>query len=433
MIGVIADDLTGAAEIAGIGLRHGLSAEVVWEGPLENKADLICFDTDSRSLPAGEAGAKAAMAAGWLGEAGAKWIYKKVDSVLRGPVLAELQAVQGRLGLSQTLLVPANPSRNRVITGGNYFVNGSPIHQSEFARDPEYPRTNPSVLALLGAAAAGHVRVCEVGVLPELAGVLVGEAATPADLARWAGCFTPKLLVAGGGEFFAAMLAAQGHRHISTAHSPVIGDANEPERGRPRPLGMAEGGEANPTRQQPIRAKRAGTPALRFDAAPAADGPELFVCGSVSESCRQFVRSSVLSGIPVFSLPEQLLAKPCLTPALTQQLSSEIVAAGASHRRVVLEIGLPVVQDRSLGRKLTLCLAELAATVLRSGRVRRVYTEGGATAVELARLMGWRSLTAVREVAPGVVMSVVGRDGIQFTVKPGSYLWPASVQKPLAG
>ena len=92
MIGVIADDLTGAAEIAGIGWRHGLSAEVILDGRPKCGADLVCIDTDSRSCSSREAAKRVASAVASLRKAGAKWIYKKVDSVLRGHVIAELEA-----------------------------------------------------------------------------------------------------------------------------------------------------------------------------------------------------------------------------------------------------------------------------------------------------------------------------------------------------
>ena len=93
MIGVIADDLTGAAELGAVGLRHGLRAEIVCRGEPSGRADLVCVDTDSRACDAPAAAKRAAAAAQILRAAGAAWIYKKVDSVLRGQVTAEVEAV----------------------------------------------------------------------------------------------------------------------------------------------------------------------------------------------------------------------------------------------------------------------------------------------------------------------------------------------------
>ena len=151
MIGVIADDLTGAAELGAVGLRHGLSAEIVRSGEPSGRADLVCVDTDSRSCEPAAAAKRAAVAAKMLRAAGATWIYKKVDSVLRGQVTAEVEAVMKQLQLDRALLLPANPSLGRTIHDGQYFVQGKPIHKTEFARDPEYPRRWSQVVRLLAA------------------------------------------------------------------------------------------------------------------------------------------------------------------------------------------------------------------------------------------------------------------------------------------
>lgn len=70
----------------------------------------------------------------------ARWIYNKTDSVLRGNVTHEVEAVIQALGLDGVLLVPANPSLGRTIEGGRYFVRGRPLHETEFARDPRHQR-----------------------------------------------------------------------------------------------------------------------------------------------------------------------------------------------------------------------------------------------------------------------------------------------------
>ena len=149
MIGVIADDLTGAAELGAIGWRHGLRAEIVRSGKPGGTADLVCVDTDSRACEPDVAAKRAAGAAKLLRAAGAKWIYKKVDSVLRGQVTAEVEAVMKQLKLTRALLLPANPSLGRTIRGGEYFLHGKPLHKTEFAHDPHFPRRSSQVLRLV--------------------------------------------------------------------------------------------------------------------------------------------------------------------------------------------------------------------------------------------------------------------------------------------
>jgi D-threonate/D-erythronate kinase len=151
MIVILADDLTGAAELAGVAAARGLSAEVQPVTFLpDTDARVIAVDTRTRGAPADEAARRVADFARQVARAGPEWVFKKVDSVLRGPVLAEVRSAAAALGLPRTLLVPANPSRGRSIQGGRYRVGGRPLHETAFAQDPEYPATTDDVVTLLG-------------------------------------------------------------------------------------------------------------------------------------------------------------------------------------------------------------------------------------------------------------------------------------------
>ena len=74
-----------------------------------------------------------------VGAQDAQRMFKKVDSVLRGPVAAEIEAALDGLGLDRAVLVPANPSRGRIIRDGAYFMDGVPLDETEFADDPMHP------------------------------------------------------------------------------------------------------------------------------------------------------------------------------------------------------------------------------------------------------------------------------------------------------
>ena len=202
----IADDLTGAAEIAAVGHRAGWPAEVItrWSEPREGV--LTVLDTDTR-LARPDAAARALAAIGRSVARGPPgFVFKKTDSVLRGPVLAELAALADALGRRRILLLPANPSLGRVIRDGHYFVNGVPLHETAFARDPHHPASTSDVAALLG----GGVSVCAPGAELPSNGVIVGAAASPEDVAAWARRLDNSMLAAGGRDFFTAALHALG-------------------------------------------------------------------------------------------------------------------------------------------------------------------------------------------------------------------------------
>ena len=205
MIAVIADDISGAAELAGAAVRHGLRAEVQTSFDPGSDADVICIDTDTRSMSAQAAAREAGEAARRVAEARPDWVYKKCDSVLRGHVLAELRAVMAATGLLRAVLVPANPSRARVIRGGFLFVNDQPLHATAFARDPEYPRTTSSIGELLGG---------------DLGGLAAPDADCEADLIRHAALADAGTLAGGGVDFFEALLARRGFAPAAGAEIP---------------------------------------------------------------------------------------------------------------------------------------------------------------------------------------------------------------------
>jgi uncharacterized protein YgbK (DUF1537 family) len=214
MIAVVADDYTGAAELAGIGFSHGLSSGIQTEFGPECPDELVAIDTDSRSCPEPVAARRVAHIAGCLLSCGPTWIFKKVDSVLRGPVLAELRSMLLATGKRRAILAPANPSRGRIIRAGHYFVDGRPIEQSAFRNDPQCPIRSSDVLTMLGGHGSPDVRVAGLDPCPKLpdAGIIVAETSTQEDVARWAASVASSTLAAGGADFFAALLAAK-ERH----------------------------------------------------------------------------------------------------------------------------------------------------------------------------------------------------------------------------
>ena len=92
MIVVIADDFTGAAELAGLGLRYGLRVEMSTVVNQDTDAELLIIATDTRSVSKDEARQEMEKATCEILKLKPELIFKKVDSVLRGHILAELTA-----------------------------------------------------------------------------------------------------------------------------------------------------------------------------------------------------------------------------------------------------------------------------------------------------------------------------------------------------
>ncbi len=133
---VIADDITGAAEIAGIAFQQGQEVNLVCDRPIVASQITTVIATDTRSMTEKEAVDETLRIAEGLQE---QTIFKKTDSALRGNVVAELTALMEATHREQVVYLPANPSKGRIIRQGVYYVNGKPLHETEFSYDPEFP------------------------------------------------------------------------------------------------------------------------------------------------------------------------------------------------------------------------------------------------------------------------------------------------------
>lgn len=215
MIAVIADDLTGAAEMAGIAWRFGLSAELFLQDISDTNADVLIVSTDSRSLPKEKALEQTRKITQQVQALHPEWVYKKTDSVLRGYVVEELQEQMEILEKPRAFILSANPSMGRTICGGEYYVQGQKIHTTGFANDPEFPVRNSSVSDMLQRKA---VVLFSDAILP-VRGMVAGEAADSEAVTHWAKRLDHSWLLAGAGDFFEALLSRnagqQKNRSIS--------------------------------------------------------------------------------------------------------------------------------------------------------------------------------------------------------------------------
>ncbi|SDL30903.1 four-carbon acid sugar kinase family protein [Siphonobacter aquaeclarae] len=202
MIAVLADDLTGAAEIAGIGRRYGLRTELALDIIPDTQPDLLVVTADTRSLSEEEAIHRTGELCRKLLTLNPEWVYKKIDSVLRGHVRAELEVQRAVFGQQKVWIVPAHPLMERGVKNGLYVSGGRLISETAFAHDPEFPVKDARVTRLLNLPEAVSVRVGEP--LPAFAGWFIGEATSPEEIAGWA--MRCEGLLAGAAPFFEACL-----------------------------------------------------------------------------------------------------------------------------------------------------------------------------------------------------------------------------------
>jgi hypothetical protein len=365
---VIADDLSGAAEIAGIAARFGLPARLLrgCAAPVEDGATVI--DTDSRDCSVADAigAVRRCMAGVRTGEF--DLVFKKTDSALRGHILAEVGCIMDALHLSSAVLVPHNPSRGRTIERGRYFIEGVPLDQTSFANDPVHPARTADVLQRLGRLEGRKLQCLEPGKAAPMDGLVIGAARSIEDVNGWAASVPGRAtLPVGAADFFTSLLRARG-------------------------LQSTRG----------LIARLAG-------------GPRLFICGSAARPTEILVARARAAGIAVCALPDD-----------PQHWHRLVLDSLQQSEAAVAVIGRPVDSAPGAARQFERLLADLTERVLAAIPIQHLFLEGGATASAVCRRMGWNELEICGELATGVVqMRAPG--GQSLVVKPGSYLWPEAV------
>lgn len=140
---VVADDLTGATdtghEFAARGLKTVVSASSSCSSGTQRgvaEADVHVIDTDSRYAdpPAASTAVERTIAG-----RDPAFVYKKIDSTLRGNLVAEVDAALDATDADLALVAPASPRNGRTTVGGYHLVDGVPVAETEAGNDPDGP------------------------------------------------------------------------------------------------------------------------------------------------------------------------------------------------------------------------------------------------------------------------------------------------------
>jgi D-threonate/D-erythronate kinase len=380
MIAVIADDLTGAAELGGLGLRYNLKVEIATEVNANTKAELLIISADTRSIKEADAVEKIKKITKELLWLRPQTIYKKIDSVLRGHVVAEIKAQMEVMKLERALIVPANPQLDRIIKGGQYYYKGELIHLSSFSKDPEFPITSSLVTDMLRDRNVAVIKQDEL--LPST-GITVGEVQREEDLDVWASKVDTNILLAGGSGFFTALL---DHRHVSgESKSSVVG-------------------------------AELGTPML-------------FVCGTTFHKSREAIRQLKYNGGPVSYMPTKSIGSTS-TDHDYEHWSDEVVQLLSSNGNAIVAIEESPTSEQANANDLREKMACVVEQVMQKVKIKELVIEGGSTAASIIRKQNFTTLVPVQELSAGVIrMRVENKDGLYLTIKPGSYDWSPELWK----
>ena len=154
VIGIIADDLTGANDTALQFFIKGSNTEIIFDTDenIQNHPNVGTFalTTESRNIDAKEAAQKVWEGAKKLKEnLSVEYFYKKIDSTLRGNIAVETLAMLDAIGYDAAVIAPAFIREGRITIGGYQLLKGVPIERTDAARDtyaPIYDSYIPDIL-----------------------------------------------------------------------------------------------------------------------------------------------------------------------------------------------------------------------------------------------------------------------------------------------
>ncbi len=381
MICIVADDFTGAAEVAGICLRKGVAVGFLSDIPdVESirsvDAAVLVLAEDTRSFTAEGAVKVSRLLAENLKAAGVSCVLKKIDSALRGWVLLEMNAIAEVLGKTSLLIQPANTATSRSVRDGLYYVGDKLLADTAFANDPEFPAKSSQVHTLLETR-----NTLTSATLP----YQVPDAATKEDLRACVRLCQDQTLAGGSADFLREYLEEQID------------------------LGLVK---AEPQDEAPLSA---------------ADLQDcLMICGSAHLSSMQASDELARRGMPLMNLPASMLQEEKVTDADIRSFVEACAAAWNISKRLLVRFGAKPVKFESCAEHLRYRMTESMYLLLQKIRPSHLFIEGGATAYSLFQRLGWNSFTPVREWTPGVVQLRLNQEPhCYITLKPGSYAWPA--------
>ena len=183
---IIADDFTGALDTGvqfaagGAETRVVINTDYDFDG-VDGNVQVLVLDAETRHLSRDEAYRVVFHITKKACESGIPFIYKKTDSALRGNIGSELKAVIDAAGRTSLHFLPAFPKMNRITRDGIHYIDGVPVHESVFGKDPFEPVTKSYIPEILKAEVPVTV-VRDIENWSRTPGIMVYDASTEEEL-----------------------------------------------------------------------------------------------------------------------------------------------------------------------------------------------------------------------------------------------------------
>ncbi|WP_431673582.1 3-oxo-tetronate kinase [Rhizobium leguminosarum] len=393
-LGSIADDYTGASDLANTLTKNGLRTVQTVGIPDPSLAlpdvDAVVVSLKIRSVPASDAVTAAASAERWLRQRGAGHVLYKIcstfDSTDAGNIGPVTEALSEAVGGGVVLVTPAFPETGRTVYLGHLFVGGQPLNESPLKDHPLNPMHDANLVRVLTRQSRNAVG------LVDLTTIAAGPGAVKARLddLRMAGCTA---VIADA--VFERDLETLGEIALET---PVSTGASGLGLGLARALvrsGRISSGGATTT-----------------DAIRPVGGLSAIVAGSCSKATLRQLDIAERS-MPVLRLdPERLLAGPDEIAAAISwagdRISAGPVVIAASAAPATVSRLQSLHGREASGHAIETATSIITAELVERG-VRRLVVAGGETSGAAVDRLAIPAFLIGPEIAPGVpVLRTVG-------------------------
>ena len=405
LLGCIADDFTGATDLANNLVRAGMrvvQAIGVPAQPLDVEADAVVVALKSRTIAPQEAVAQSLAALRWLQSQGARQIYFKYcstfDSTARGNIGPVTEALMDALGCDFAIATPAFPDNHRTVFKGHLFVGDALLDESGMQNHPLTPMTDPNLVRVLQAQSRRKVGLIDYRAVAQ------GEAAIRARM--------ESLRAEGAGLAIVDAVSNDDLLRLGPAlkDQPLVTAGSGVAIGLPANFGLA--------------------PSPQAAALPPATGLRAVVSGSCSLATNRQVMDFIRAGRPALPLDPLRIAAGVDVASEALAWAEPLLAAGpvllystADPNAVKSVQGRLGVEEA--GAMVERTIADIARGLVERG-VRQLVVAGGETSGACVQALGIAQMKIGAQIDPGVPWchahaAAAGGVGMHLTLKSGNF------------
>jgi uncharacterized protein YgbK (DUF1537 family) len=410
-LGCIADDYTGASDLANTLTRCGLRTVQTIGVPATDLAlpevDAVVVSLKSRSIESSLAVSRSRAAEQWLRKRGARHVLFKIcstfDSTDAGNIGPVMDALRADSGDAIVLVTPAFPETGRTVYQGNLFVGAVPLNESPLKDHPLNPMHDSNLVRVLARQSRTQIGLVDL-----------------ADIARGPEAVRARLAQLSGKGFGAVIADAVFERDLETIGQVAL-DHRMSVGASGIGLGLARAllasGNVTSHATNPISGAPVG-------------GPAACLAGSCSQATLQQIARAE-QAMPVLHLdPDQVIAgkgesRRALAWARERLQEGPILIASSSTPEEVAALQLRHGRD-AVGHAIEQAMADIAEGLVQSG-VRRLVVAGGETSGAVVDRLAIPGFLVGVEIAAGVpVLRAVGVSGgdMLLALKSGNFGGP---------